>query len=102
MIILVACLAFAGCLSLALGESRNWNAVAGAVSGNHTRAAIRTVGWILLGAALAVAIAVEAPGFAVLLWTLLVAVASFVVAMMLSFYPRLFRPVARACSALWP
>lgn len=101
MIVLTACLVFAGCTALALSQDQKWKAVAGSTSG-RARRAIRIVGWVLLGAVLGLGIAVEGPGFAVLLWTLQFALASFVVAMALSFRPGLFKPVARACSVLWP
>lgn len=98
MTVLAACLVFAGCLSLSLCQGRNWKAVAGSAPIAFTQAVIRYAGWILLGAALAVAVAVEGPGFAVLAWTLQIAVASFVVAVTLSYRPGLFRPIASAYS----
>ena len=101
MMMLAACLVFAGCMSLALGQDRNWKAVTGTSPIARTRMAIRTVGWAFLGAAVAVSAAAEGPGFAVLLWTLQVAMASFLVAMTLSFRPGWFKPVARAYSMLW-
>lgn len=102
MIVLAACLAFLGCLSLALSQDGKWKIVAGTAPVARTRAALRISGWVLLGVTLAVCIAAEGPGFAVLLWTLLVSVACFVVAMTLSFRPTAFRPFARACSTWWP
>lgn len=101
MIVLNACLVLAGCMSLALSQERNWKTVAGSSALGRERAAVRIVGWFLLGAALGVGIAVEGPGFAVLVWALQFALASFAVAMTLSFRPGLFGPVARACSVLW-
>jgi hypothetical protein len=101
MIVLAACLLLAGCMSLALSQEQHWKIVAGSPSVGRERAALRKFGWILLGAALGVCIAAEGPGFAILVWGLLVTLASFAVAMTLSFRPGLFKPIARACSALW-
>lgn len=102
MIMLTACLVFAGCMSLALSQDRNWKTVAATAPAGRAQAAARFVGWVLLGATLAISVSVAGPGFAVLMWTLQIAVASFIVAMMLSFRPGSLRPVVRAYSALWP
>lgn len=102
MTVFAACLVLAGCVSLALSQAGKWKLVAGTAPADRVRAAIRVVGWVLLGAALVVCIAAQGAGFAVLMWTLLVAVASFVVALTLGLRPGLFRPVTRMYSALWP
>lgn len=99
MIVLAACLALAGCASLALAQDRNWKVVMPAAVANRRRMAMRFTGWTLLAASLAVCIASQGAGFAALLWTLQVAVASFLVAITLSFRPAWLRPVARAYGA---
>jgi hypothetical protein len=101
MIVLSACLVLAGCMSLALSQEQNWKIVAGGSSVARERAVLRIFGWVLLGAALGVCIAAEGRGFGVLVWGLLATSASFSVAMTLSFRPGMFKPIARACSALW-
>lgn len=101
MIVVIFFVIFAGCLSLALSQDRNWKNVAGRSASGRTHAAAHFLGWALLGASLAVCIVIEGPGFGVLTWVLQITVASFLVSMMLSFRPNALKPVVRAFSALW-
>lgn len=102
MITFIASLAFIGCMSLALSQNRNWNIVTGTALVTRTKKAIRVIAWIFLGAAFFVCIDIEGLSFAVLIWLLLMAAASFIVAIMLSFRPELLKPVARLYSVFWP
>lgn len=102
MTVLMALLSLAACSSLALSQERNWKIVTPGSQANRARLALRYQGWLLLGGVLALAIASEGPGFAVLLWILLAALASLLVALSLTFRPVLFRPVAQAASRLFP
>jgi len=102
MIVITGGLAFAGCILLALSQSGKWTAVMGSAVVVRTQHATRAAGGVFLGAAFAVSLVTEGAGFAALLWTLQVALASFIVALMLSFRPGWLRPVARACFFLWP
>lgn len=94
-LLFAAAFAFLGCASLALSQSRNWRAVTGATLLTSTQRTVRLTGWVLLIAALALCIARDGVGFAALTWPLLFAAGAFVVAMILSFRPRLLKPAAR-------
>lgn len=98
MIIFTGFLVFIGCMSLALSQHRHWKIVTGTMLVARTKKAIRVIGWALLGVALLVCIEAEGLGFAVLIWPLLIAAGSFIVAMLLSFRPGLLRLVARVYS----
>lgn len=102
MTVLMALLSLAACTSLALSQERNWKIVTSGSQGSRARLALRYLGWALLCGVLALAMASGVAGFAVLLWMLLAMLASFVVALLLTFRPGLFRPVAQVASRLFP
>lgn len=102
MMLITGCLVLAGCVSLALGQAAKWKLVTGNPLVHRTRAALRVSGLLWLGTALGIGIAVDGAGFAVLSWTQQVALASFLVAMVLGFRPRSLRRVARLYSVFWP
>lgn len=93
MILLAAVLVLAGCVSLALSQSRNWALVSPQVLCSQTQILARRLGWSSLLVALVLCVMAEGAGFAALLWPLLFAVQSLLVVLTLSFCPRVCKPV---------
>lgn len=97
MMVLAACAVLAGCMLLALSQAHRRKAVEGGAASDRLLMVVRIAAWGLLGMALGLCQWGEGPGFGVLIWTLLCALASFLVAMTLAFSPQWLRAVARAC-----
>lgn len=90
-------LALLGCIALALSLKGNWRLVTGASISPPCKKTARRAGWLLLSLALLACIISDGIGFAALIWPLLFAVASGIVAMTLSFQPNVLKVAARIC-----
>lgn len=96
MTCVTALLAYAAFALLALSQERHWETVAG----GRLPAALdvrwrRRTGAALLAGTLLSCLAVHGPGFGAILWVLLLALGAFGVAMTLTWWPALLKPVAR-------
>jgi hypothetical protein len=91
----------AGFVLLALSQDRNWRLVVAAPPPSRVlKLAIRTAGYVLLAAALPIALWRDGPSFGSLLWGTMVSVAGCVVTLTLSWLPDwLGTPAHRISSA---
>ncbi|MEM1381812.1 MAG: DUF3325 domain-containing protein [Pseudomonadota bacterium] len=91
MIVSLGTLLIAGLLGvgsttfLALSQDRHWKALA--PKGTKPRPVLRRIGWSLAAATLVVCVLRDGGSFAALIWPMVMAAASFTVAMGLAYYP---------------
>ncbi len=95
--------AYLGFVLLALGQARHWRAASEAAApGRIGKLALRIAGGVSLSLALCLALFRDGPSFGALLWTTVISVAALVVALTLSWRPRLLRPLAALVCLLRP
>ena len=94
---LAALSAFAGMAWLALSMEVHWQQVAGTKRAlpRARRNGLRLAGALGLLASLALSLAADHASMAALVWVMLLALSAFVVAMLLSWRPRLLRDLLR-------